>query len=77
MSNTIKVDWHTETPPEEGEYIVTVLEPLMYGSGGGSSYAYTLEVSYYSPDHGWDRHVVAWTDTRIEVYYDKGETNEN
>lgn len=69
MGNLIKVNWISkENPKEENDYIVTVLEPLMFGSGGGSSYAKMLTVAHYDPEEGWDRSVVAWTYDWIELY---------
>lgn len=69
MGNVINVKWNSkENPKEENDYIVTALEPLMCGSGGGSSYARMLTVAHYVPEEGWDRPVVAWTDDWIEVY---------
>ena len=74
MNNLIKVNWYTENPKEENDYIVTVLEPLMFGSDGGSSYVKALEIAHYDPDDGWNRHVIAWTDTWIDIYDRKDES---
>ena len=69
MGDLINVNWSSkENPKEENDYIVTVLEPLMYGSNGGSSYARMLAVAHYSPEDGWNQPVIAWTSDWIEVY---------
>lgn len=54
-------NWRTDVPESEGDYLVTVLEPLMVDyRSGGHSYAYCVRTAYFY-GREWSRsNVVAW-----------------
>ena len=55
------MNWHTEKPKENGEYLVTVSEPMQFNRFGvGESYVYKVDVAEY--DGEWNKDVVAWSE---------------